>query len=127
MLQTAEINLLNLIFSSDSEETDCEWNGLMGALLDAPFLLMSSETLKTSQWMAEFHFPWPDSDFWICDWLFTKNKFILNLIVYTRLQTLPLFTKISQHKNNYFGFVFPIQSLRNGTKESNEYTCLLTS
>lgn len=36
VLQTAEINLHNLIFSPDSEETDCGWNGLMGALQDAP-------------------------------------------------------------------------------------------
>lgn len=34
VLQTAEINLLNLIFSPDTEETDCCWNGLMGPLQD---------------------------------------------------------------------------------------------
>lgn len=34
VLQTAEINLLNLIFSPDSKETDSCWNGLMGPLQD---------------------------------------------------------------------------------------------
>lgn len=32
--QTAEINLLDLIFSPDSGETDSCWNGLMGPLRD---------------------------------------------------------------------------------------------
>lgn len=35
--QTAEINLLNLMFPPDRQKTDCGWNGLMGALQDAPF------------------------------------------------------------------------------------------
>lgn len=46
---------------------------------------------------------------------------------YAHMQTLPLFTNVSQHKNNYCGFVFPIRLLRKRTKGSHEYVWPLTS
>lgn len=59
---------------------------------------MSSETFETSQWMAEFHFPCLDSDFWIGDWVFTEKKCILHLMVSTYANTAIVSKYISAQK-----------------------------
>lgn len=69
-----------------------------------------------------------DNDSWLCDLLCAEKKCILLLMVSRFANTVIVHKySISQHKNNYCAFVFPIQLLRRGTKGSHEYVCLLTS
>ncbi len=68
----------------------------------------------------------PHNDFWLCDWLFTKKKWILHLMVSIFANIVIVYKYISAQKQLLW-FCLPIQLLRKRTKESHEYVCLITS